>query len=301
MRAIVAALAIVLCAVRAASAQAWLPPQGVGAVTLVVQKIDHTGHRLDPGTFDADGKSVNLDLGIALDYALTDRWSISLGVPFVGSKYIGPHPPPPPIPDLPVDNCRCWHRTWQDVSATSRFNLVSSDTGFALTPSMAIVLPTHNYDPEGEAVAGRQLTELDLAVDAAQRLDPISSRLAINAHYSYAVVERVLDIPNNRSNVVLEGEYAASRRLSVAGFVMWQHTHGGVPVSAVLAPGAPADLILEHDRFLRDNSMHVGGRASYSFRRSKFDVFGSCISFVSGTNTHAGRVITVGLTRWFGL
>ena len=298
MRKAVSAFAIVLCAVRLAHAQAWVPPQGVVAVTLLVQEIDHTGHRL-PGLFDRDGKSVNRDLGVGLDYAFTDRWSISLGLPFVGSKYLGPNPPPLPIPDLAVDHCRCWHRTWQDVSATSRFNVISSDTGFAFTPSVAVVLPTHNYDYQGEAVAGRHLTELDLAVDAAQRLDWISTRLAISGHYSYAVVERVLDIPNNRSNVGLDVEYAASRRLSLAGVVMWQHTHGGVPVLAVMT--GPPELLAEHDRLLRDNSMHAGGRVSYSFRRLKIDVFGSYIAFVSGMNTHAGRAITVGITRWFGL
>jgi len=314
-RAPFAVLAIVVCAARLAQAQAWVPPQGVGAVTLLVQVIDHSGHRLDPsdplygststnppvknGTLLQDGKSVNVDLAVAFDYAFTDRWSISASVPYVGSKYRGPGGPPQFVTYLDLDRCKCWHTAWQDVSAASRFNVITSSAGFALTPSVAVVLPTHDYAHEGEAVAGRDLRELQLSIDAAQRLDPISSRLSMSAQYAYAIVERVLDIPNNRSNLTLEGNYAVSRRLSVAGVVMWQHTHGGLRFP-IEVQGFP-ERVVQHDRLLRDNSTHIGGRASYSFRRSKLDLFGSYIAFVSGTNTHAGGVLTVGLTRWFGV
>jgi hypothetical protein len=215
------------------------------------------------------------------------------------SKYRGPLGSPPGIPFLPVDDCHCWHGAWQDFSATSRFNVVTFRNGFALTPSISIGLPSHDYDFQGEAVAGRHLKELRLGVDVGQRLDAISPRLSVSAHYSYAIVEKVLDLPNNRSHTAIEGAFAASRQLSVAGVALWQHTHGGLryPIDVLGFDGRPE----QHDRLLRDNSMHVGGRVSYAFRRFKVDLFGSYIAFVNGTNTHAGRAVTVGITRWFGL
>ena len=46
---------------------------------------------------------------------------------------------------------------------------------------------------------GGNLKELRFGIDAGQRLDAISASLAVQVRYSYAVVEQVLDIPNNRT------------------------------------------------------------------------------------------------------
>jgi len=54
------------------------------------------------------------------------------------------------------------------------------------------------------------------------------------------------------------------------------------------------ERLLQHDRLLRDNYFHAGGGLSYSFPR--MDVFLSYIAFVSGTDTHAGRAFTLGVS-----
>ena len=87
--------------------------------------------------------------------------------------------------------------------------------------------PTHNYDYFGEAVLGRNLNEVRLGVDVGQRLDRISDRLSVSARYSYAFVEKVLDLPNNRSNIAIE----AVPRDAEAGDSLvfsWQRSHGGL-------------------------------------------------------------------------
>jgi hypothetical protein len=111
----------------------------------------------------------------------------------------------------------------------------------------------------------------------------------------------VLDIPNNRSNAVIEGGFLVSRRLSARGLVSWQHTHGGLRIGS-LPPAAfavPGDVntperILQHDRLLRDNNWHAGTGVSYSLPR--VDLFGSYIAYVHGTDSHAGRVFTAGIS-----
>jgi hypothetical protein len=50
---------------------------------------------------------------------------------------------------------------------------------------------------------------------------------------------------------------------------------------------------------MRDNYWHVGGGASYGFRH--FDVFGSYTAYVAGTDTHAGRAFTAGISFPFEL
>ena len=102
------ALAMVVASAAAAQAQAWVPPAGVGAVTVAVQNLEYTGHRVTDGTFFPVGMSVHNLIEIEGDYAITDRLSVTASVPFVFAKYLDPNPLPPFVPFLPVDDCRCW-------------------------------------------------------------------------------------------------------------------------------------------------------------------------------------------------
>ena len=189
-----------------AFAQAWVPPAGIGVVSVVYQAINNTNHRLTDGSLFDGYDSLSRGVLFNLDYAVTDRFSFSIGVPYLGSKYTGPEPS---FFGLDVDNCFCWQHGWQDFGATARYNVVNG--AFAFTPSISFGVPTHNYDYFGEAVLGRNLNEVRLAVDVGQRLDRISDRLSVSARYSYALVEKVLDLPNNRSNAALEFGFLATR------------------------------------------------------------------------------------------
>jgi hypothetical protein len=221
---------------------------------------------------------------------LTDRFSISAGLPYAFAKYTAAVPPAPPIPCPPVDQCHCWNSGWQDFGLTTRYNVVGG--AFALTPSLSVGVPSRAYDYAGEAVVGRGLREVRIAVDAGQRLDAISPKLSVHARYSYALVERVIDIPNDRSNAGLEAAFLLTRRLGARGWMSWQHTHGGLrfgspPPATLVLPGDvnTPERLAQHDRLMRDNYWHVGGGISYSFEGT--DVFASYVAFVGGTDTHA--------------
>jgi len=287
-----------------AAAQAWVPPRGVGSVSLTYQRIGTTGHRRFNGLLDERGQSINMGLYVEGEYAFTDRFSVSAGLPYVFAKYTATVPPPPPIPYPPGDQCHCWNGGWQDFGFTTRYNVVSG--AFALTPSLSVGVPSRNYSYVGEAVVGRNLKEVRIAVDAGQRLDAISSKLSVQGRYSYAFVERVIDIPNNRSNATLEGAFLATRKLATRGLVSWQRTHGGLRFGSRTSATLPfpgevntPERLAQHDRIMRDNYWHVGGGVSYSFPR--MDVFASYTAFVGGTDTHAGKAFTVGISWPFQL
>jgi hypothetical protein len=53
----------------------------------------------------------------------------------------------------------------------------------------------------------------------------------------------------------------------------------------------------QHDRIIRDNRCHVGVGASHTF--PMVDVFGSYVEFARGTDTHAGRSFTLGVSLPF--
>ena len=54
------------------------------------------------------------------------------------------------------------------------------------------------------------------------------------------------------------------------------------------------ERIAQHDRLLRDNSTHAGFSLDYALPR--FDVFVSYRAFLAGTDTHAGRAVTTGVS-----
>ena len=112
-------------------------------------------------------------------------------------------------------------------------------------------VPSHAYEYHGDAVLGRDLKELQLGMDVRRRIDAISQNFYIQGNYTYLFVERVLDIPNNRSNAKVEGIFLLTERLTLEGRLTWQHAHGGLRFGA--PPGTPVNVITpeafdQHDR-----------------------------------------------------
>ncbi len=282
---VTAAAAFVWASAAPSMAQPWVPPAGVGVVSVVYQDINNTHHRLVDGALLDGYDSRSRGALINLDYAVTDRVSFSVGLPYLGSKYTGPEPS---FFALPLDDCFCWNHGWQDLAVTARYNLANG--AFALTPSIAIGTPTHDYEYFGEAVLGRNLTEVRMAVDAGRRLDAISDKLSVSARYSFAIVEKVIDLSNNRSNFSAETAFLATRKLATRLLLSWQRSHGGLRSTEILS----GEQVEQFDRILKDNYFHITGGVAYSLPR--FDVFLSYAHYAGGTDTHAGRAITTGVS-----
>ena len=300
-------IAIFLGTAKQTKAQAWAPPRGDGSITFIYQRIDNTGHRRTNGVLVPRGLSLDMSLYVEAEYAVTNRLSVTAGLPYVFAKYTDSNPPPPQIPFLPGDQCRCWQTGWQDFGFTARYNVTGGSGGaFALTPSVSVGAPSHDYNFRGESALGRNLKEVRFGVDVGRHLDSILENLSVQGSYSYALVEKVMGISTNRSNATMEGDYLVKRRLLVRGQVFWQRTHGGLrfgspPPAELVFPGEvnTPELLFQHDRLLRDNYWHAGGGLAYSFLR--VDLFATYTAFVSGTDTHAGSALTIGFTMPFHL
>ena len=280
-----------------ANAQAWTPPAGEGSVSIAYQAIDNTGHIRTNGTLVPHGTSEDMSLYLEAGYAFTGHLWLTVGMPYVFAKYTDPNPPPSPIPYLPMDQCHCWQSGWQDLGVTARYSLLQGV--FGLTPSLSFGVPSHDYNFRGESALGRDLREMRIGVDAGRRLDAISRNLTVQGGYSYAFVEKVDNISTNRSNARAELSYLLKRRLSVGGQVFWQRTHGGLrfgspPPATLEFPGEvnTPELFSEHDRILRDNYWRAGPAISYSLPQA--EVFAAYTAFVGGSDTHAGRAVTIG-------
>lgn len=290
-RRILATAFAALLAPTAAWAQAFTPPRGVLALTLAYQYVENTGHRLDDGTLLRVGQSVDASVLLEGTYAATDRLALTLGLPYVFARYTGDEPTPA---NLPVDACRCWNSSFQDFALLARYRL--GGRALAVTPTLGLVVPSHAYAWEGEAVVGRRLLEAQVGVSAgwAPPRGPLRG-LDLQASYAYAFVERPIDVPVDRSFGAFSVGWSPVRRLHVGATASWQVTHGGL--------GAPQDLdtperIAQHDRLMRDDHWRLGGGVSWSFARA--DVFASYTAYVAGRNTHDGQAFTIGVSAYFG-
>jgi hypothetical protein len=302
----VGALVIVaiVASARSSAAQAWAPRAREGDVTFVVQMIDHIG-RVNDDVKLACCDTTNVAFVVDANYGLTDRWSISAGMPYVFAKFFGndptkPAPPPPPewLVLTPVDTCQCWHSSFQDVSVGAHYNLVKVRRAFSLMGSVNTGVPSHAYEYVGEAVVGFDLKELSLSADAEQQLNLLIPGLSIDGHYNYAFVERVLGISHNRSNFAVDTGYTLPQGLAAHVILAWQWTYGGVTVVPDEVAGNPA-LYTEFHRLLRDNYFHAGLGASYTWR--DWDLSFSFQNTLGGDNTHDVHVYTVTAGRSFRL
>jgi hypothetical protein len=298
-----ALLGVVAADAPPAATQSFTAPKGVGSVTLAWQYISNTGHRFTDGFDNKLGQSVTQSLLVDTEYAVSDRFSASVGLPFVFAKYTGKGPP---RSGLPVDTCRCWNSGFGDFSLAARYRF-GGDT-WAVTPMVRVGQPSHAYTYRGEAVVGKQLAEAQIGVMTGRRLVELLPHATVQAGYFFAFVEKPTDdISVNRSNVFVDLGYAINRRIYLRGAWLWQHTHGGVRAGSSTGnpfplPGELDDApgrLAESDRILKVRYMQLAGGASVS--AGSVDFYSSFTKYVWGRDAHNGWALGAGVSWYFGL
>jgi hypothetical protein len=283
-------------------AQAFTPPAGVGAVTLGWQYIHNLGHRFSDGAYAPGGESTTTSLLLDLEYAPTERLSLTAGIPYVFARYEGSEPPFTPTPG---DLCRCWNSSFADFGASVRYRF-GGET-WAVTPLVRIGQPSHDYPYRGEAVVGKALSEVQLGVFTGLRLVELLPRATLQLGYTYAFVERAIDdVPVDRSNLYLDFGYAVSRKLYLRAGGMWVHTHGGLRLGSPTGDPFPfpgefqtPEQFAETDRLLHVEDLQL--TTGLSANLGPLDVYAYYADSVWGRDAHNSRVFGLGATWYFGL
>jgi opacity protein-like surface antigen len=272
-------------------AQAWLPPAGEAYISLGYGNIFVTKHYV--GTADNPGDSVENNLGhirsqsvaAELGYAITDRFALQVGLPYTLSKWyraggIGnPH-------DTKLDDGN-YHGTFQDYRIEALYQVARNPV--VLTPFIGAVIPSHDYQYLAHAAVGRDLHEYLLGVNFGGRLDSLVPGAYVQARYSYAFVERVLDIHHDRSNAGLELGYFLTPSLGARFLATGFYTHGGLVFRqrSDFFPNGEQDrtIFLHHDQIGHDSALSLGGGLSYALTGS-VDVYATYLRMVSGRGGH---------------
>jgi hypothetical protein len=287
-----------------AHAQAWLPPQGEGSVSFLFSDALVNNHFFGTQVVDA-GRIRSETIVGDVTYGVTDRIAINASIPVVSSKYTGdslspfaaPHPQPLYPGVNPLDDGR-YHAELQDFHFGLRYNLVKQ-RGFALTPFVGSIVPSHDYEIFAHAAPGRNLNELQVGASVAKVFDARLPGVFVQASYSYGIVQQVLDISHNRSMLSAELGYFATPKVRLLALSAGQVTHGGIDASPEL--GFDPIRFPVHDDITRDNFLSVGGGVAYAMRE-KIDVFGSVVHALAAAQRNGHQIqsgVTVGLSWSF--
>lgn len=217
---------------------------------------------------------------------------VSAGLPYVVSEWYTfegagkPHDPQ-------IDDGH-YHGTFQDYRFQAAFQLLRGPA--VLTPYVAAVLPSHDYQYFAHSAAGSHLREGLIGVNLGAPLDGVLSGAYVEARYSYSFVERVLNIHHDRSDAALELGYFVTPSLGARLLANGFYTHGGLVFRQPADFGTPANatnpIFLHHDQIGHNSALAVGGGLTYALTGS-LDLYASCIRTVMG---HGGHKLDYGLS-----
>jgi hypothetical protein len=279
------------------SAQAWLFPKGEGTVTFSYQDtyvLDHVDYKGQP--WSLFGAINSQSLTVDTDYSLTNKLAVRVALPYVFGKYDGQSQY---AHSFPVDDGK-YHSTLQNFTADLRYNV--SQRPVVFTPFVRLVMPSHNYQYFAHAAVGRDVREYHIGINVGRRLDRVLPKAFVQAQYSYAFVQRILNISPNRSNVEAQLGYFLTPRLSLLASTQWYHSYEGLEAHFELPPpgGLTEEQWRRHDQLAKASLLDVTGGVSFAMNR-KVEMFASFGRSITGTNGHLhASVITVGVSRTFG-
>jgi hypothetical protein len=302
VRFVLLALSILAFAPSVLRAQAFVPSQGEGSVSVLYQDQFFKYHYSMNVPADI-GPIYSRSILADVTYGLTDKLAVTVGLPWVATRYNGPRPHP--LPDFsgpnPIDD-GSWHSTAQDFRFDVRYNLTRNlgNKGIVMTPFIGSILPSHQYTYFAHSGFGRDLKELQTGLSVAKLFERGVPGLLLQATYAYGFTEQVLDISHNRSVFGAEAGYFVTPKLRLLALGSGQMIHGGVdftapPSLATLGP----EKFLHHDQIERSSMFALGGGTSFSITDS-MDVFGSLMHTVYQRSGHGlDRGITLGLSWTF--
>jgi hypothetical protein len=296
-------LSLLLAVSVSSLAQAWLSPKGDGVVTVLYQYDIERLHSFSDGR-TKDRGHVYLDGLIAnTDFSLTDRLAVSVSLPFIASKYVGPFPHllvrGDPSTAVALDNGD-YHDGFQDFRFNVRYALSQRD--LKITPFFQATIPSHDYPSFGHAASGFNESEYRMGVSVGRRLNPILPKAFVQGQYAFGMSPVVAaNIAPKRSYAELQLGYLLSRRISLQGSSVLTLSHNGIDFDYNLFPGnLTVEQYLNHDRIARGSMLDASGSIAYQANRST-NFFLSVGHSFYGTNGHLRYVVTtVGFTKAFG-
>jgi len=232
------------------------PSEHRGHVSVDYQFVHVDGFEASTGKRDigtTDSHSLHFELG----YALTDRLTLSVGLPLVRKRYKGdaPHDPLSIVPPADQENIddgkyrtefQDWHfgasyRAWETAS-------------FSVSPFVAFGIPSNDYPFFAHAAVGQNLWKFDVGAELmyVPALYYFYARLAP----SYVFVEETKGVNIDHWRINGEVGYFFNDRISGKVFTIVKEGHG--LRSPEDFPVRNDDFWFHHDQMIKHNFVNAG-------------------------------------------
>jgi hypothetical protein len=269
-----------------------------GQISIGYQYIHVDGFKGTTGTLDigtTDTHSINLEI----DYALTDRWSVSAGIPWITKRYQGtaPHDPGAIVPAVDskfIDNGN-YHSDFQDFHFSVQYLALDTAT-WSLSPFAYYGLPSNNYTFFAHSAVGQNLWRLGVGV--AIGYYPALSDFFFMLTPAYEFVEETQGTNIDNWRVDAEVGYFFSPRLSGRFFALLKEGNG-LDFPDDFPPPRNDEWWYQHDRMIKHNYVNVGlGLDWQANPRSRLSM--SVMKMAHADQVHVMKyTISVGLSRAF--
>ena len=283
----------------AADNQVSVPGKGRGELTLAVQNLfidDHTnwlGQHGHPGTITTN------TVYLHLDYGLTDKWAVSVGLPWRSSKFAGVAPHNPGTLDDDhgqyfMDDGN-FHGGWQDWSLGVRYAWRTEP--FLITPFLEFGTPARDYTTFAHAAVGTGQWRVEAGVNVGKQFSGRLRNLYFVGGVAYAWMQPV-DRRVNHATFTAELGWFITPTLSARLNIAKQKTYNGFDFP-IDFPNQHDDHFFYHDQNLRNDYVNAG--IGFDWQATEKDrFFFNQGRTLHGENTHLVKYsVTLGYSRAF--
>ena len=271
---------------------------GSGSISLNYQNIVVNDFNTSFSEVDI-GEVQTHSLYLEIAYALTDRWQLSAGLPYIKKRYKGPgvHDPltlVPPRPEVPLIDDGNYHNEFQDYSLGVSYLWIRDPV--IVEPFARLEIPSHDYPHFGNAAVGQNVWKAEIGVDLT-KLMPFSDWY-FRAETSYTFVEKTLGVSVNHFRFNGEAGYFFNDAVSAKWFVLAKHGKGD-DGSAFPPPSRTGEAWYQHDRTTRHSYVNTGVGANWFFHED-YQLSGSVMTSVWGKSVHLVNIAWgMSITRYF--
>lgn len=286
-------------------AQAWVPGQGRGSVSVTYQQIRITERAVSNGTAQPFGEIVNRAFYLNADYGLSDRWAISLAIPFKSNRYSGHDPHDPRLRLFPANDQRFlddgkFHGGWVDWSASLRYQWRTEP--LLITPFITYSRPSHEYTFFANAALGTDQWFWQAGVNVGKRLRAPHQNLYWQAGYAYMYTQSINNRRVNFDRLSLQAGYNFTPRLDVHALLEHQNAYGGInaPQDFRNPNGSPnVGNIFYHDALLGVRYTRASLGFGYQVNEH-YQVYADLGRTLKGNNAHLiDYAASLGVSRSF--
>ena len=294
--------------------------KGDGSLRVEYQYIRTGAYNAEAFTADYWTTDSHIAL-ISGDYALSDRWTVYVALPYVQKRFVGapddpyggdPHNPNDPYfvdfipPDKRFLDDENYHGGFQDLAFGLTYLAVDGPV-WQVSPYIGYAFPADNYAFFAKAAIGANLWNIPVGVSVS--LIPLFSDWHFRGNLAYVFSEQPLGINVDYWRAFLAAGYWFKPNFSLDVFLSTKYIRDGLilpwdytddPTFGDYPEAFGTEKWYNHDRLLRHRILNLGIGFDY-FVNEKYQLSGSYFASVWSDQTNeVDYAFSFALTRFFG-